>query len=318
MSNFYVGAGSVCQFGKEATYGTLDEMTALVNLTSESLTTTVTKGDEGNLLAKKTATTRDLMAIDVDGSISFILRPEFAGTLLQAALGGDDTVAQDGSTEFYNHTITLCDPDDDLPSLSITVDRKAATKAYTGCVISTLSLECAAGDYVKGSFDVDGYKEVAGTIDTDITSYDIPSYRCTSATFTVGGVSYDVSSVTLSIDNALETAPKTYASGLYAGAPKHGTRQVSVNFEIPYASNVETLKSTYLTTETNAALVLTFESSTTGYKITTTLPNVAITEIDANVSGTGVINATVSGEALSVGSAEPITVVIRDKESTAY
>lgn len=316
MSNFYTGSGSICQFGKEASYGVLDDMTALVNLTSESLSLNVTKGDEGNLLASKTATSRDLMSIDVDGSVSFILRPEFAGTLFQAALGGDDTVTQDG--EFYNHTITLCDPNDDLPSLSITMDRKAATKAYTGCVISTLNLECAAGDYVKGSFDIDGFKEVAGTIDSDITSYDIPSYRCTSATFTVGGTSYDVSTVNFSIDNALEVAPKTYASGLYAGEPKHGTRQVSVNFEIPYAANVETLKSTYLTTETNAALVLMFESSTTGYRITTTFPNVAITEVTANVSGTGVITANVAGEALSVGSAEPITVVIRDKESNAY
>lgn len=315
MSNFYTGSGTIAQFGKEATYGTLDDMSALINLTSESLSLNVTKGDEGNLLASKTATNRDLMAIDVDGSVSFILRPEFAGTLIQAALGGDDTVVQDG--EFYNHTIKMCDPNDDLPSLSITVDRKAATRAYTGCVISSLSLECAAGDYVKGSFDVDGYDEVAGTVDTDITTYSLPSYRCTSATFTVGGSSFDVSNVTLSLDNALETAPRTYASGLKSGEPKHGTRQLTVNFEIPYAASIETFKSTYLTTETNAALVLMFESST-GYRITTSLPNVAITEVSNNVSGTGVINASIAGEALSVGSAEPITVVIRDKESSAY
>ena len=184
-------------------------------------------------------------------------------------------------------------------------------------MISSLSLECAAGDYVKGSFDVDGYDEVAGTVDTDITTYSLPSYRCTSATFTVGGSSFDVSNVTLSLDNALETAPRTYASGLKSGEPKHGTRQLTVNFEIPYAANIETFKSTYLTTETNAALVLMFESST-GYRITTSLPNVAITEVSNNVSGTGVINASIAGEALSVGSAEPITVVIRDKESSAY
>ena len=314
--SFYTGSGSTVQFGKEATWGTLASMTDLVNFTSESLALSVDKGDEGNLLASKTATTRDLMSINVDGSVSFILRPEFAGTLIQAAFGGEDTVAADG--EFYNHTIKLCDPNDDLPSLSITVDRKAAVKAYTGCVISTLSLECAAGDYVKGSFDVQGYNEVAGTIDTDITSYTLPSYRCTSATFTVGGTAFDVSNVTLNLDNALETAPKVYSSGLYAAEPKHGTRQLTVNFDIPYAANIETFKSTYLTTETNAALVLMFESSTSGYRITVTLPNVAITETTANINGTGVITANISGEALSVGSAEPVTVVIRDKHEDEY
>lgn len=313
---FYTGSGSTLQIGKETTWGTLASMTDLVNFTSESLSLNVTKGDEGNLLASKTTMTRDLMSVDVDGSVSFILRPEFAGTLIQAAFGGTDTVVQDG--DFYNHTIKLCAPNVELPSLSVTVDRKAAVKAYTGCVISSFNLECAAGDYVKGSFDVSGYNEVAGTIDPEITSYTIPSYRCTSATFTVGGTTYDVSNVTLSLDNALEDAPRTYSSGLYAGQPKHGTRQLTVNFEIPYAANIETLKSTYLTTESNAALVLMFESSTSGYRITTSLPNVAITEVSANVSGTGVITASVAGEALSVGSSEPITVVIRDENSEAY
>ena len=313
---FYTGSGSTLQMGKEATYGTLAEMTDLVNFTSESLTLNVTKSDEGNLLASKTAMTRDLMSIDVDGSISFILRPEFAGTLIQAAFGGSDTVTQDG--EFYNHSIKLCAPNVELPSLSLTVDRKAAVKAYTGCVISTFNLECAAGDYVKGSFDINGYNEVAGTIDPSISSYTIPSYRCVSATFSVGGTTYDVSNVTLSLDNGLEDAPRTYSTGLYSGEPKHGTRQLSVNFDIPYAANVETLKSTYLTTETNASLVLMFESSTSGYRITTSIPNVAITEVSANVTGTGVISANVAGEALSVGSTEPVTVVIRDKNENAY
>ena len=313
---FYTGSGSTLQMGKEATYGTLAEMTDLVNFTSESLTLNVTKSDEGNLLASKTAMTRDLMSIDVDGSISFILRPEFAGTLIQAAFGGADTVTQDG--EFYNHSIKLCAPNVELPSLSITVDRKAAVKAYTGCVISTFNLECAAGDYVKGSFDINGYNEVAGTIDPSLASYTIPSYRCVSATFSVGGTTYDVSNVTLSLDNGLEDAPRTYSTGLYSGEPKHGTRQLSVNFDIPYAANVETLKSTYLTTETNASLVLMFESSTSGYRITTSIPNVAITEVSANVTGTGVISANVAGEALSVGSTEPVTVVIRDKNENEY
>lgn len=315
---FYTGSGSILQMGKEVAWGTAATMTDLVNFTSESLSLTVEKGDEGNLLASKTATDRDLMGITAGGSVSFILRPEFAGTLIQAALGGEDTVAADSDTGFYNHTISLCDVNEDLPSLTFTIDRKAATKSYIGSTISNFSLECAAGDYVKGSFDVVAKNEVAGTIDTDITTYSVPSYRCTSATFTIAGSTYDVSSVNLSVDNALEDAPKTYSSGLLNGQPKHGMRNVGVNFDIPYAANVETIKNTYLTTETNASLVLVFESSQTGYRITTTLPKVAITEVTANVSGAGVITASVAGEALSVGSIEPITVVIRDENSSEY
>jgi len=36
------------------------------------------------------------------------------------------------------------------------------------------------------------------------------------------------------------------------------------------------------------------------------------------VSGTGLISATVAGEALSVGSTEPLAIVITDKTSTGY
>ena len=313
--SFYVGTGSTIQIGKETTFGTAATMTDLVNFTSESINTTVDKGDEGSLLASKTATNRDLMAINVGGSISYILRPEFAGLLFHAALGGADTVTSSGS--LYKHTMKLAAVNADLPSLTITVDRKAACRAYAGCTISSLSLEAAAGDYVKGSFDIVGQSEAAGTL-ASLDAYTVPSYRCTSATFSFGGSSLDISNCTITVDNALETAPKTYASGLYAGQPQHGQRNISVSFEIPYSSAIETLRSTYLTTETNAAVVLTFASSNSNYTCTITIPNVAINSVENNVSGAGVITASIGGEALSVGSTEPITVEIVDDNSGAY
>lgn len=183
---FYTGSGSVCQIGKESTFGTGVTPTALVNLTSESIVQSVSKGDEGSLLVSKTSASRDLMAINVGGSVSFILRPEFAGLLFHAAMGGEDVVATSGSST--THTIKLMEAGGNLPSITMIMDRKAATKKYSGCTISSLSLECAAGDYVKGSFDIVGVKEEAGTKAT-IPAFSVPSYRCTSATFTVGETS---------------------------------------------------------------------------------------------------------------------------------
>lgn len=314
--SFYVGTGSTIQFGKETTFGTAATMTDLVNFTSESINTTVDKGDEGSLLASKTATNRDLMAINVGGSISYILRPEFAGLLFHAALGGADSVTTAG-TGLYKHTMSLAGVNADLPSLTITVDRKAACRAYTGCSISSLSLEAAAGDYVKGSFDIVGHNEAAGTL-ASLSAYTVPSYRCTSATFSFGGSSLDISNCSITVDNALENAPRTYASGLYAGQPQHGQRSISVSFEIPYSSAIETLRSTYLTTETNAAVILTFASSNSDYTCTVKIPNVAINSVENNVSGAGVITASIAGEALSVGSTEPITVEIVDANDDPY
>jgi hypothetical protein len=45
---------------------------------------------------------------------------------------------------------------------------------------------------------------------------------------------------------------------------------------------------------------------------------VAISEVDANVGGTGILSSTIAGEALSVGTDEPITIVITDKIPTPY
>ena len=167
--SFLTGAGASLQIGKESTFGTGVSPTVLVDITSEGIKLSVEKGDEGSLLASKTPQSRDLLGISAGGSFSFILRPEFAGLLLHAALGGADTTAQVGSTDKYTHTLILCAANSDLPSLTLVVNRKAAVKKYPGCTISTLSLDCAAGDYVKGSVDIKGIKEETGTLNSELT-----------------------------------------------------------------------------------------------------------------------------------------------------
>ena len=314
--SFAVGTGTQCAFGKETAFGTKATMTDLVNLTSETLAAAVEKGDEGSLLASKTAMNRDLMSISVSGDVSFILRPEFAGHLFHFATGGVDSVTA-GEGEYHKHQMVLCEPNADLPTFTVTVDRKVANKAYTGCTISNLTLTCAAGDYVSGSFSIMGYKEETGTT-IDLPAYTIPSYRCTSATFAVGEETFDISSSTFTLDNALVEAPQTYSSGLYSGQPQHGLRAVTIDFDIPYNTQVEELKEELLTTDATAEVILTFTSSDTNHKITLTMPNVSINSVSNNVSGTGLISASVSGEALSVGDEEPLIVEIQDKISTAY
>lgn len=313
---FLTGVGSTLQIGEESSFNASVTPTALVDLTSESMKVTVEKGDSQSLLASKTAMSRDLLSINVDGSISFILRPEFAGVLLHSTLGGQDTVTQT-TDACYEHSMALADANVNLPSLTLVLDKKACVKRYSGCTISSLTLECAANDYVKGSIDIKGVREEPGMLES-LPVFSIASYRCTSATFTLGNTILDISKATLKIDNSLEEAPKTYASGLYRGQPQHGMRHVTISFDIPYSAEVEALKSTYLTSETNAIIRLSFSSSNPDYSIEVLLPNVAITEFDASIGGTGVLNASISGEALSVSSTEPITVVLTDKTPSGY
>lgn len=302
--SFYTGSGSTLAINvpRQGWGDKVDTGYQAVNFTSESINVSVEKADEGSLLASKTATTRDLMSVSVGGSVSFILRPEFADKVFEAALGKKD-----------GNTYTLCGVNEDLPIFDLYIDRKAAKKIYNSVSVSSLSLDCAAGDYVKGSFDVKGFKEEDGTGVSGITGLTVPSYRCTSAKLTLGGQTFDVSNTSISIDNALEDAPKTYSSGLYANKPQHGQRTVDVNFSIPYSSETDSLRATYLMTEANAAIHLEFtcnEATHPGHKIEIDLPNVSITEVSNSVGGTGLIEATIAGTALSVGTAEPITVVI--------
>lgn len=315
--SFYTGTGASVQIGKEAIFKTPVTPDTLIDITSEAVKIAVEKGDEGSLLASKTAASRDLLSVTVSGSLSFILKPEFAGLLFHLALGGADTVTQDASGNSV-HKITLCGANEDLPSATLVIDRKVAVKKYSGVTVSSISIDAAAGDYVKGSIDIQGVKEEAGTLNPAVKSFTIPSYRCTQAVFKIGNEVFDISSCSLKLDNALETAPKTYASGLYAGQPQHGRRSVIITFEIPYKENIETLKDEYLTTEKNASIELFFTSSNAEYSIKTIIPNLSINDVSANIGGTGILTSSVSGEALSVGETEPITVEITDKTTTPY
>lgn len=313
---FTTGTGAAVWFGKEDTFGIAATPDTLIDLTSESIAVTVEKGDEGSLLASKTAQTRDLMGITVGGSVSMILRPETAGLLFHAAFGGPDIPTKDG--DLTRHRITLCDTKVDLPSLTLLVDRNAAVKKYTGCTISTLSIEAAAGDYVKCTVELKGVKEEDGQLPFSATTFTVPSYRCTSAYLRFAGKEYDITSASFKLDNALEDAPQTYKSGLYSGQPKHGRRVATISFDIPYSEEVEQLKSGYLVTEETASVELKFTSSVIGYAFKISMPNVSVSSIGGNVGGTGIITSSLEGEALSVGSAEPVEVEITDSTSAAY
>lgn len=315
--SFYTGTGTSVRIGKEVNFNTPISPDTPIDITSEGVKVTVEKGDEGSLLASKTACSRDLLSITVSGNLSFILKPEFAGLLFHLALGGQDNVTE-GENGKYVHKITLCGANETLPSSTLSIDRKAAKKRYSGITVSSLSFDAAAGDYVKGSVELVGVKEETYEETIPATSFTIPSYRCTQAVFKIKDEILDISSCSVKIDNALETAPRTYSSGLYAGQPQHGKRSVTVTFEIPYKENIEELKDKYLTTEKNASIELLFTSSDADYSVRTIIPNLSINDVSANVSGTGIINSSVSGEALSIGNTEPITIEITDKTNVPY
>lgn len=309
-----VGIGSVCQAGIQTTWGTSVAPTAKINMTSETIATTAEKGDEGNLLPKKTRDQADLIAINTEGGVSSILRPEFADWLFEAAMG----IENDG-------VYTLQDVNVDLPISTLVISRGGIVKTYPDCTIRSLTLDCPAQDYVRADIDVIGTKEISagqtGAQTVQNLAYTLPSYKCTSANlyYGAGGTAAAslvtklcVSDVSITIDNGVEEPDATYCDGLYNGRPIPGLRSVTADISLPYSNEVETFRQTYLLNEAapTVALKLEFTTSDTDEIIEVYIPNLAVTTADGNVDGQGTITSSISGEALSVGSAEPITVTV--------
>lgn len=306
-----VGVGSCCQAKKQSVFGTPVAPDTLLNMTSESINVSVERGDEGNLIASKTANQRDMIAINVEGGISVILRPEFADWLFECAMGVKT-----------GHVYTLAAPNADLPVSTFVMSRGGIVKTYPDVSIRSISLQAAAQDYVKVDLDVVGIKEIdaGGTGAQTLASlvFTLPSYRCTAATLkyaaagSTPSVSLCVENVTINIDNGLEDTPSTYCDGFYAGRPALGKRSVTVEFQIPYSDALDTFRSTYYTAENAPALSLElkFTTSNEDEYITVSIPHLMLTGGENPVSGEGYIDSSFTGEALSIGNTEPITVTV--------
>lgn len=309
-----VGIGSVLQAGKQSVWGTPVTPTVKVNMTSESIVTTAEKGDEGNLLPKKTRDQADLIAINTEGGIDSILRPEFVDWLFEAAFG-----------KKASNVYTLADVNEDLPISTLVISRGGIVKTYPDVTVRSLTLECPAQDYVRASIDVIGTKEISagetGAKTIQDISYTKPSYKCTGAVLLYGDGGSDeeeltdslcVENVTLSIDNGAEEPNPTYCDGLYNGRPIPGLRVVNVDITLPYSDEVEAFRQNYLLNEDapTVALKLTFSTANPEENVEIFIPNVAITTADGNVDGQGVIGSSISGEALSLEDAEPITATV--------
>jgi hypothetical protein len=263
------------------------------------------------------------MGLQVQGDTAFVLRPEYAGFLFKAMLGGADTVSANTPTGANTHTIPLAAANGTFPSYTLIIDRKAAVKKYAGCKVSSWSLDAKVGDYVKGSISWMGKDESTGSL-ASLSPLALQAFKVVSATCTIGGTtSYDVKSVSLKGDNKLEDVGQTFASGLYHLEPVHGMRELTVDVEMNYDSAVETLHDNYSITGTvinSIVIVLKSPSIVTGstqYQVTLTINNVSAT-VERGISGTGLVTAKLSGSPTSVGATEPVTAAIIDASSSAY
>lgn len=322
---YNMGVGAKLAIGKESSWGSAVADTMLINFNSESLAPTISKVEEENLLAAKAAAAYDLMGIKIAGDFSAILKPENAGFILKAALGGTDTVTPNfgGVTGQAKHSIIAQTAAADIPSYTIFVDRKQAIKKFSGCKVENLKIMAKAGDYVRFTVTVKGKDEASGTITTS-TVPSLKAYKFIGGTLALGATAVDITSVELDYANGLDDGVQTNTTGTYSSEPVHGKRKISLNIEMPYDTNSEAIRNAnYLTETVLSTAVLHLESpslitGTSKYRMDLTLANVAILEAKVNVGGIGIITMSIKGEATAVGATEPITAVVYDGTATAY
>ena len=275
MSQYISGASSKIGAIKETNFNEtpVGTKTAL-RMTSESLSATYNRLDEGVLMASKTVPQQDLGSVGVSGGLNLVLNPSFIEWLLETGLGSKtDTTPSDQPTgaTLVEKTYKLAGVNDDIPTSSLELWRGTEGFTYSGMTISTLSIDATAQDYVKADVSFNGTKETKKDGSSTVgESTSLGSYKCTKAklfkedagsdeiddfsNLTWGAcpasygstdIQFDVEKSVLSIDNGLETTPATYCSGLYANKPSHGQRTVTLTCNVPYSSGFEAFRQKY-------------------------------------------------------------------------
>ena len=348
---FYAGAGSKLAAGLQASYfnNSATTVDTKLNITSATFDPTVEKGSEETLLMSKIKNGSYLLSIGMEGSFDANLRPEMTPWLFKAVTqnattfdpyngsGSPEWLADcvtDLATDYDLIAYTLKDAGNDPLGSTLVLTKGDQVTTYPGMTVRSMNLNAPNNDFVTVSCDLVGREEIKGTgssaipagaspsttyiYKTDTSSdYTLPSYIVTAGVFKWNGTSWCVEDSSISIDNGIEDSPRCYQDGKYANIPVMGMRGVTVDFNLPYDSKIETLKQNYLLTSDYGFAMIEFSTpeATPESIIRIFVPNVSITSVGAGISGTGVIEASVSGEAVYADSKEPIVIVVATKKA---
>ena len=330
MSKYMVGSGTKA-IGKLA----LDTHNSTIDLTSESLSETYNYQSPESLLASKTVSSRDLQNITIEGSISALMRPESIDWMLEASLGKKSTFeATEGLVEGHPGFM-LAEVNADLPKSEIDIMRGTVGKVYKGLVARSVTMNFPAQEYATIDIDFVGNEAVTDTDHVSAPNFTKPAFRVNHSKLVFatrdsskdvdtqeqemlvkcladacGEGYFDAENFNVSIDNGVESAPATFCTGLFAGDAIMGKRSVTCDFTLPYSSDVENFRKQFYAVNTEGApdFMLAFACVNGDEAISVFIPFAHVTSIPVNVGGEGLIETTISIEALSKVGEEPILI----------
>lgn len=323
------GNSLVVQMATEDTYGAVPSaMTKKVNVSSEGFKWEPTKKDEGLLTGGRTTGKVETMSIKTSGSISTLARPDDVGLFIKNTLGIEETPALvDGTEGAYLHTFKAIGTaeTDSLPSLTFTLDKKAAVLVYNGCKIDSLSFSADPEDYLKIDLSIVGKEETTGALTNSLSLSPLKAFKFRHGQVKLNNsVLADITSIKLDYKNNLDQSIQTTATGKYYKEPECGSREVTADLEMLYSTESETLRNTWYKTDDAVSLELDFTSDEeiedgVPYQLRLTLPNVQVNTMEnPSFSGTDTIKQSVNFKAIEVGADELIVVEVVNGLASAY
>lgn len=228
----------------------------------------------------------------VAGSLGIEPSPAFLSAWLIRAMGGG--------------TATAPAMADAVPEWGMRVDRTGTIFAYLGCKVSRFRLSGRAGGLVDCTIDVLGKTETGGASWASAalgTTKAYEPFQTADAVLTIDGTAYTMLDFDFVIDNALRAR---FANSLTADAIIESARKVTLNFTLPFDSDVYSdLYSAVTTAGLAASIALTNSTVSTTLSLNALqLPNQSpqisgdeiVMQFQAEVRGTTGVELTASAD----------------------
>jgi len=328
MANMAVGNSVIFQIGKESIYGGTQAATVQERISSEGFKPTYTKTDEGVFTGGRGMAGKDTMSKQVDGTASFLARPDSLGIFLKGIFGKETVSPVDGSTGVYKHVFTAVgtNENDTLPSFTVKINRHIDKFAYTGVKFDELDLSASAGDYLKCDITTKGKEEVSNTTLDSLTSSPLRAFR-----FAQGNVylansdkeAADITDIKLAYKNNLIADVQTTNTGYFFQEPECGTREISLDLTLLYTALGESYRKNYYKTDDDLAVKLEFISETMAvdavpYSLVVEIPHGQVSDSSANAGDSGKLTQSFTYNAVDNLTDELITATLINTTSEVY
>jgi len=323
MPNFS-GEDTKLQIGLETTWGTAVAPTVELDMIDEEFGGEIIVNTEPTLVGKATTGRSDVMGNKVPGGFTMLVKPDNIGLLLACALGTEAAPAGVGGTSsVYDHAFTLITGSaSTLPFFTAVVDKKADVRGYISNKIAQMSFNLPNNDYLSAQVSTVGRQEQADALES-LSLSTLRAFNFNDLTVEIDDVVIDeVMSANVVINNNIEDDLFVADGSAYMIEVDRQRREVTIELEALYNDDIETLRTGKYQTATavKVEIILTGETAAEGesYQLTFECPNAYFTALKPTVSGPDRMRVPLSLRAASIGSDEPITVTLRDLQSTAY